>query len=58
MGEAWRFRQTFERGRALLKAQDAWCLRAQAAASSGKLSIMKGEEFPTVIELDVIVGMG
>jgi hypothetical protein len=41
-----------------LKAQDAWCLKAHAAASSGKLSIMKGEEFPSGIELDAIVGMG
>jgi hypothetical protein len=40
-----------------MKAQDAWCLKAQAAASTGTLSLLKGEEFPSDIELDVIVGM-
>jgi hypothetical protein len=57
LGEAWRFRRTFERGQALMKAQDTWCLKAQAAASTGTLSLLKGEEFPSDIELDVIVGM-
>jgi hypothetical protein len=57
LGEAWRFRRTFERGQALMKAQDAWCLKARAAASTGTLSLLKGEEFPSDIELDVIVGM-
>lgn len=56
LGEAWRFRRTFERGRALMNAQDAWCLKAQAAASTGRLSLLEGEEFPSDIELDVIVG--
>ena len=56
LGEAWKFRQTFERARALMKAQDNWCLKAQAAASTGKLSIMQGEDFPSELELDVIVG--
>ena len=56
LGEAWRFRQTFERARALMKAQDNWCLKAQAAASTGKLSIMQEEDFPSELELDVIVG--
>ena len=55
--EAWRFRRTFERGRALMNAQDAWCLKAQAAAATGKLSILEGEDFPSEIELDVIVGI-
>ena len=57
LGEAWRFRQTFERGRALMEEQDAWCLKARAAASTGKLSILEGQDFPSEIELDVIVGM-
>lgn len=57
LGEAWRFRRTFERGRALMNAQDAWCLKAQAAAATGKLSILEGEDFPSEIELDVIVGI-
>jgi hypothetical protein len=57
MGEAWRFRQTFERARALMRAQDNWCLKAQAAASTGKLSLLKAEEFPSEIELDAVVGM-
>ena len=57
LGEAWRFRQTFERGRALMEEQDAWCLKAQAAASTGKLSILEGQNFPSEIELDVIVGI-
>jgi hypothetical protein len=56
LGEAWRFRQTFERGRALMKAQDSWCLKAHASASTGKLSLLEGQEFPSAIELDVIVG--
>jgi hypothetical protein len=56
LGEAWRFRRTFERARALMKKQDAWCLQAQAAASTGKLSILEGQDFPSEIELDVIVG--
>lgn len=56
MGEAWRFRRTFERARDLRKAQDAWCLKAQAAASTGQLSLLAGEEFPSSLELDVIVG--
>jgi hypothetical protein len=57
LGEAWKFRRTFERGSALVKAQDAWCLKAQAAASTGKLSLLEGQDFPSEIELDVIVGM-
>jgi hypothetical protein len=57
LGEAWKFRQTFERGRALMEEQDIWCLKAQAAASTGKLSILEGRDFPSEIELDVIVGM-
>ena len=56
LGEAWRFRQTFERAQALLTAQDNWCLKAQAAASTGKLSILEGQDFPSELELDVIVG--
>ena len=56
MGEAWRFRSTFERARDLIKAQDAWCLKAQAAASTGHLSLLEGKEFPSSLELDVIVG--
>ena len=56
MGEAWRFRQTFERARALMRAQDNWCLKAQAAASTGKLSLLEEEVFPSEIELDVVVG--
>jgi hypothetical protein len=57
LGEAWRFRRTFERGQALMKSQDAWCLKAQAAASTRTLSLLEGEEFPSNIELDVIVGI-
>jgi hypothetical protein len=57
LGEAWRFRRTFERGQALMNAQDAWCLKAQAAAATGKLSFLEGEDFPSEIELDVIVGI-
>ena len=57
LGEAWRFRQIFERGRALMEEQDAWCLKAQVAASTGKFSILEGQNFPSKIELDVIVGM-
>ena len=40
-----------------MKAQDNWCLKAQVAASRGKLSIMEEEEFPSELELDVIVGI-
>jgi hypothetical protein len=40
-----------------MKAQDAWCLKAQATASTGKLSLLEGQDFPSEIELDVIVGM-
>jgi hypothetical protein len=57
LGEAWRFRRTFERGRALMNSQDAWCLKAQAAAATGKLSLLEGQDFPSEIELDVIVGI-
>jgi len=39
-----------------MKAQDNWCLKAQAAASRGKLSTMQDEDFPSELELDVIVG--
>jgi hypothetical protein len=39
-----------------MKAQDAWCLKAQAAASTGQLSLLEGESFPSSLELDVIVG--
>jgi hypothetical protein len=39
-----------------LKAQDNWCLKAQAAASTGKLSFLEGQDFPSELELDVIVG--
>jgi hypothetical protein len=56
LGEAWRFRRTFERAQALMKAQDNWCLKAQAAASTGKLSLLEGQDFPSELELDVIVG--
>ena len=40
-----------------MKAQDAWCLKAQAAASTEKLALLEGQDFPSEIELDVIVGM-
>ena len=41
-----------------MKAQDNWCLKAQAAASRGKLSsLMQEEYFPSELELDVIVGI-
>lgn len=56
LGEAWRFRRTFERGQALMKAQDEWCLRARAAAATGKLSLLESRDFPSEIELDIIVG--
>jgi hypothetical protein len=39
-----------------MKAQDNWCLKAQAAASTGKLSLLEGQDFPSELELDVIVG--
>lgn len=39
-----------------MEAQDAWCLKAQAAVSTKKFSIIEGEGFPSQIELDVIVG--
>jgi hypothetical protein len=58
LGEAWRFRQTFESAQTLMKAQDEWCLKAEAAAATGKLSLLKDERFPSDLELDVIVGMG
>ncbi len=51
------FQQMFERGQALMEEQDAWCLKAQVAVSTGKLSILEGQDFPSEIELDVIVGM-
>jgi hypothetical protein len=57
LGEAWKFRQTFERGRALMEEQDVWCLKAQVAASTGKLAILEDQDFPSEIELDVIIGM-
>jgi hypothetical protein len=57
MGEAWKFRQTFDRARALVKAQDEWCIKAAAAASTGNLAILQGQEFPSALELDVIVGV-
>jgi len=41
-----------------MKAQDAWCLKAQAAASTGHLSLLEGKEFPSSLELDIIVGKG
>jgi hypothetical protein len=56
MGEAWQFRRTFERAQRLLKAQDEWCVKAEAAAISGRLSLLKDEKFPSELELDVIVG--
>jgi hypothetical protein len=40
-----------------MSAQDDWCLKAQAAAATGKVSLLGGQEFPSEIELDAIVGM-
>ena len=40
-----------------MNAQDAWCFKAKAAASTGDLSLLESEDFPSDIELDVIVGM-
>jgi len=40
-----------------MRSQDEWCLRAEAAAATGRLSLLKDEHFPSDLELDVIVGM-
>jgi hypothetical protein len=41
-----------------MKKQDNWCLTAQAAASTGRLSLLEGRElYPSELELDVIVGI-
>jgi len=39
-----------------MKAQDEWCLRARAAAATGELSLLESRDFPSEIELDIIVG--
>lgn len=39
-----------------MKAQDEWCLKAEAAASMGRLSSLM-DTFPSDLELDVVVGI-
>lgn len=52
LGEAWGFRHRFDEARTLMKKQDHWCARAVAGAR-----YVPGEEFPTDLELETVVGV-
>jgi hypothetical protein len=42
MGEAWKLRMAFERARAAMDDQDAWCLRAERLVRLNQLKELEG----------------